>query len=263
MTSNAIGRCLVCYAETKNRCSRCKGAGVDLFFCSPEHQKLAWPGHRIFCGPNAFPLLFSYLTDAELAGARAMLEEPNIAIKEGTKTTLFELMEKHSSDRLDVPRLRNMLERCAETAEDPVPLDETFAQLLLKLLSTFRCKPDTSAKLSNAYLLWSLCHCIAELLNAQDASFPWIAKSRTWPETEVLHRALTIETLSRVAVNEVEAEVLKTIKASNLALRAYVKDAFPPTRSAALDRALCEYFWWDQVLEDAGEDATADKTIRS
>lgn len=214
-----------------------------------------------------------------------MLEEPNIAIKEGTKTTLFELMEKHSSDRLDVPRLRvryrllspslprsadlivlrlqNMLERCAETAEDPVPLDETFAQLLLKLLSTFRCKPDTSAKLSNAYLLWSLCHCIAELLNAQDASFPWIAKSRTWPETEVLHRALTIETLSRVAVNEVEAEVLKTIKASNLALRAYVKDAFPPTRSAALDRALCEYFWWDQVLEDAGEDATADKTIRS
>jgi len=32
--------CEVCGEATKNRCSSCHKAGIDLFFCSPEHQKL-------------------------------------------------------------------------------------------------------------------------------------------------------------------------------------------------------------------------------
>ena len=35
--------CLVCCEKTKNRCSKCAEAGIDLFFCSPDHQKLVRP----------------------------------------------------------------------------------------------------------------------------------------------------------------------------------------------------------------------------
>ncbi|BGP39595.1 hypothetical protein JCM10449v2_003546 [Rhodotorula kratochvilovae] len=46
MTSLETQPCLVCGEETKNRCSSCAMAGIDLFFCSKEHQKLVWKTHR-------------------------------------------------------------------------------------------------------------------------------------------------------------------------------------------------------------------------
>ncbi|GJN88963.1 hypothetical protein Rhopal_001934-T1 [Rhodotorula paludigena] len=47
-----LQRCAVCDVETDNCCSACGTAGVALFFCSREHQKLVWPSHRIACGPG-------------------------------------------------------------------------------------------------------------------------------------------------------------------------------------------------------------------
>ncbi|BGP47732.1 hypothetical protein JCM10450v2_003597 [Rhodotorula kratochvilovae] len=41
MTTEYDEKCLVCGEKTKNRCSSCVKAGIDLYFCSPEHQKLA------------------------------------------------------------------------------------------------------------------------------------------------------------------------------------------------------------------------------
>ncbi|GAA6055409.1 hypothetical protein NBRC10513_006335 [Rhodotorula toruloides] len=52
MSLPKTGMCLVCGTETRNRCSSCSKAGLDLFFCSPEHQKFVWPVHRYFCGPG-------------------------------------------------------------------------------------------------------------------------------------------------------------------------------------------------------------------
>lgn len=44
MDARATGNCLVCGKETKHRCSRClEAANIDLFFCSPEFQKLVSP----------------------------------------------------------------------------------------------------------------------------------------------------------------------------------------------------------------------------
>ncbi|BGP31621.1 hypothetical protein JCM10296v2_003393 [Rhodotorula toruloides] len=76
MTSPTVGHCLVCYAETKNRCSSCAKSGTNLFFCSPEHQKLAWQGHRLFCGPSAYPLVFPGLSDEELTAVFENLYKP-------------------------------------------------------------------------------------------------------------------------------------------------------------------------------------------
>ncbi|KPV75204.1 uncharacterized protein RHOBADRAFT_43693 [Rhodotorula graminis WP1] len=51
MDSSSAQACLVRGAETENRCSSCANAGVDLFFCSRDHQKLFSvlpPGVRAF-----------------------------------------------------------------------------------------------------------------------------------------------------------------------------------------------------------------------
>lgn len=45
--------CLYCNKkDCKYRCSGCR----SVYFCSPEHQKEAWPIHRKHCGRNLFTL---------------------------------------------------------------------------------------------------------------------------------------------------------------------------------------------------------------
>ncbi|GAA5914374.1 hypothetical protein JCM8208_002828, partial [Rhodotorula glutinis] len=44
--------CEVCGVETTQRCSSCLEAGIDLFFCGKDHQKLVWPAHKTVCGPG-------------------------------------------------------------------------------------------------------------------------------------------------------------------------------------------------------------------
>ncbi|GAA5846253.1 hypothetical protein JCM9279_005875 [Rhodotorula babjevae] len=58
--------CLVCVINTENRCSSCAKAGIDLFFCSPDHQKLVWKAHRRVCGPGkANPFMWPLLSQLE------------------------------------------------------------------------------------------------------------------------------------------------------------------------------------------------------
>ncbi|GAA6007695.1 hypothetical protein JCM10207_004842 [Rhodosporidiobolus poonsookiae] len=55
MSTPTKGNCCVCGEETDKRCSACSFAGVDLFFCSREHQKLIWKTHGKVCGVNSNP----------------------------------------------------------------------------------------------------------------------------------------------------------------------------------------------------------------
>ncbi|BGP39476.1 hypothetical protein JCM10449v2_003426 [Rhodotorula kratochvilovae] len=66
MASQELEKCLVCGKETTIRCSACQKAGIDLFFCSKEHQKLVWSTHKPFCGlEQADPFLFPPLSEEE------------------------------------------------------------------------------------------------------------------------------------------------------------------------------------------------------
>ncbi|BGP39633.1 hypothetical protein JCM10449v2_003584 [Rhodotorula kratochvilovae] len=66
--------CLVCDEMTKNRCSSCVKAGIDLFFCSKEHQKLVWKAHKEVCGPPfASPFTPPDLTEAEVDALRTVI----------------------------------------------------------------------------------------------------------------------------------------------------------------------------------------------
>ncbi|GAA5886257.1 hypothetical protein JCM3774_001608 [Rhodotorula dairenensis] len=52
MSSPAKQDCCVCGEFSTMRCSACAKAGVDLYFCSTEHQKLVWFAHKPVCGPG-------------------------------------------------------------------------------------------------------------------------------------------------------------------------------------------------------------------
>ncbi|GAA5837921.1 hypothetical protein JCM9279_004068 [Rhodotorula babjevae] len=63
--------CVVCGKAATMRCSRCGDVDLDLLFCSPAHQKLVWPAHRLVCGSGkANPFIHPDLSEDEAAMAR-------------------------------------------------------------------------------------------------------------------------------------------------------------------------------------------------
>ncbi|GAA5887846.1 hypothetical protein JCM6882_000774 [Rhodosporidiobolus microsporus] len=58
--------CWVCGKATTTRCGPCGAAGVDIFFCSRDHQKRVWPMHKLVCGPGkASPFVWPHLSQKE------------------------------------------------------------------------------------------------------------------------------------------------------------------------------------------------------
>ncbi|BGP39594.1 hypothetical protein JCM10449v2_003545 [Rhodotorula kratochvilovae] len=75
MTTPEVHCCLVCGENTKNRCSSCAKAGIDLFFCSEEHQKLVWKTHREVCGPAAVDCVAPPLSAEERDRVRTVFDD--------------------------------------------------------------------------------------------------------------------------------------------------------------------------------------------
>ncbi|BGO96416.1 Salivary gland secretion 1 [Rhodotorula toruloides ATCC 204091] len=71
-----IGACLVCGEETTKLCSKCLGAAFDLFFCSPEHQKLICRDHHRVCGRPLVPDSRPWLSKQEALEAVAHMDVP-------------------------------------------------------------------------------------------------------------------------------------------------------------------------------------------
>ncbi|KAL7341527.1 hypothetical protein BJY59DRAFT_725049 [Rhodotorula toruloides] len=72
MSTQKPSKCCVCGEATDKRCGPCGKNGIDLFFCSPEHQKLVWKYHKQICGPNANPIRPPALSNDEVIKLRAV-----------------------------------------------------------------------------------------------------------------------------------------------------------------------------------------------
>ncbi|GAA5938591.1 hypothetical protein JCM3775_002167 [Rhodotorula graminis] len=89
--------CEVCGVETTRRCSACVKAGISLFFCGKDHQKLIWPAHKTVCGPGkAHPFMVEPLSDEEVAWVRGELGTTSLA---SGVTLSQELVDLSQSDR--------------------------------------------------------------------------------------------------------------------------------------------------------------------
>ncbi|GAA6042611.1 hypothetical protein JCM8097_003159 [Rhodosporidiobolus ruineniae] len=76
MSQSTGGPCLVCGKEALTRCQACGKAGISLFFCSKEHQRVLWPVHKLVCGPSANPFTFPGLSQGEADEAKRNLDVP-------------------------------------------------------------------------------------------------------------------------------------------------------------------------------------------
>ncbi|GAA6044166.1 hypothetical protein JCM8097_003732 [Rhodosporidiobolus ruineniae] len=77
MSLKTTQECWVCGKATAERCSACAKEGIDIFFCSAEHQKLVWPVHKLFCGPGrAKPFILPLFTEDEANDMLGRLDEP-------------------------------------------------------------------------------------------------------------------------------------------------------------------------------------------
>ncbi|KAL7341516.1 hypothetical protein BJY59DRAFT_725039 [Rhodotorula toruloides] len=76
MSTEEPSKCCVCGVPTTKRCQACAKSGIDLFFCSPEHQKLVWKHHKEVCGPNAHPFRFPPLSQDEVDELLALENQP-------------------------------------------------------------------------------------------------------------------------------------------------------------------------------------------
>ncbi|GAA5848401.1 hypothetical protein JCM5353_004849 [Sporobolomyces roseus] len=76
--SSASGECIVCGKKPcETRCSACLANGVDyIFFCSTEHQRLAWPLHKRVCGIRSSPFRCPALSDEEVEEYKTLLNKP-------------------------------------------------------------------------------------------------------------------------------------------------------------------------------------------
>ncbi|BGP47578.1 hypothetical protein JCM10450v2_003441 [Rhodotorula kratochvilovae] len=113
--------CEVCGKETKQRCSACATAGVDLFFCSKEHQKLVWPVHRDFCSHGSSTFAMPALSAAELADARKRMHDP-IRTIDGEAVTLAYDLQRVSGENFEalLRKLAGCLERESAVKHKPL-----------------------------------------------------------------------------------------------------------------------------------------------
>ncbi|GAA5918415.1 hypothetical protein JCM6882_008333 [Rhodosporidiobolus microsporus] len=80
-SATQTGDCAVCYQPAKLRCSSCAPLGIDLYFCSTDHQKLVWPVHKKVCGAKSggcVPLLHPPLSEEEAKEAKRDLHKQGI-----------------------------------------------------------------------------------------------------------------------------------------------------------------------------------------
>ncbi|BGP62184.1 hypothetical protein NBRC10512_001306 [Rhodotorula toruloides] len=77
MSPQKTSSCCVCGSRTAKRCEPCSREGVDLFFCSPEHQKLVWKHYKQVCGPKAHPIQYPALSEAEV---QDVLSHPQVPL---------------------------------------------------------------------------------------------------------------------------------------------------------------------------------------
>ncbi|GAA6010655.1 hypothetical protein JCM10207_007787 [Rhodosporidiobolus poonsookiae] len=100
MSAPPTGECLMCGAESNQRCSACGAAELDLFFCSTEHQKLLWPVHRDVCGAQSNPFQWPPLSKEEVEDA---VEHMHVRPKHKPVTLCEYIVQISGCTKDDVP----------------------------------------------------------------------------------------------------------------------------------------------------------------
>ncbi|BGP15771.1 hypothetical protein JCM10213_007933 [Rhodosporidiobolus nylandii] len=100
MASSDLVPCFVCGKETRTRCPSCSAAGLDTYFCSREHQVLAWPAHSKVCGPRSIPFSWPPVGEKELAHIKAIAHDEDPLTGESIADAFSRLLPQVPVERL-------------------------------------------------------------------------------------------------------------------------------------------------------------------
>ncbi|GAA5887828.1 hypothetical protein JCM6882_000767 [Rhodosporidiobolus microsporus] len=93
--------CWICGASTPTRCQACGTAGIDIFFCSKEHQRLVWPVHKLVCGPGkAMPFAWPLLSKEEVGDLLRHCDDPFPWVGNSTTTTMLRWLAEQQNPPL-------------------------------------------------------------------------------------------------------------------------------------------------------------------
>ncbi|GAA6041131.1 hypothetical protein JCM8097_004131 [Rhodosporidiobolus ruineniae] len=202
-------RCWVCRDKTKNCCAPCEQAGLRLFLCSKECQRLVWPIHRFFCGPGkANPFNLPPLTPEEAVEAKqhagdeyaddqwrvkrtTLLREleKRELLNEEPLSTLLESLSSATRSRADEPARAHQLALaairtsesyrvlCIPSAPIPPPADVTviFGQLSRFFVGSLKELCDRPSEDVRTETPW-----LAPLLHRMSISFYLILANPKW-----------------------------------------------------------------------------------
>ncbi|BGO91110.1 hypothetical protein NBRC10512_005796 [Rhodotorula toruloides] len=226
MDTQTMGECLVCGEETKNRCSACAKAGIDLFFCSPEHQKFVWYAHRLFCGRGtANPPLLPNLSAEELDSARQRRSNP-----------LFGVSGDEEASRCIIDYLSGSSGPCS-------PPLQNVACVLAYIRATRWCDPTTDLEeLSRrpfpafivdhvSKLLWSFTACLTSVGTLPDE----IIETSWW--SPLFHRLLILSALVEKTLDDCTPKHIEWVAGAYQRLREWLKSGLG-TGNASLGRSL-------------------------
>ncbi|GAA6042600.1 hypothetical protein JCM8097_003151 [Rhodosporidiobolus ruineniae] len=127
MAREEPGPCLACGKEAETRCQACGKAGISLFFCSKEHQRLLWPTHKKVCGARSNPFTLPGLTVAEVDDAVQHLHTSFRAAQDEYTTLAAQL------DRIGMPRhlQSRFIGSLGENSTEPTNLPHPNKQISL------------------------------------------------------------------------------------------------------------------------------------
>ncbi|EGU11952.1 RNA binding protein [Rhodotorula toruloides ATCC 204091] len=199
MASTPRGTCLVCGVDTTVRCSSCAQAGIDLFFCSPKCQTLAWTGHRLFCGSCAFPVLFPLLSPDEATSALQNLDKHNqVYLFEGTvySATAAEVAAVRCG--ISKKELKSLIRAGTECTTKRLPLHHRKLQFAIYLARRAHDLFPFKASIRDDIL----CSASKKHAELEDDVLPWHLLDANRSQATLFHALVCLITITRIGVDQ-------------------------------------------------------------
>ncbi|GAA6007684.1 hypothetical protein JCM10207_004839 [Rhodosporidiobolus poonsookiae] len=238
MANDPSGPCCICGEVTTKSCSACSSAGVDLFFCSKEHQRLVWFAHKEACGTNPFKL--PPLSEEEVRFALAHADK-RYPLVESTET--ITLREQPQSSGMPLESLLNAARH--ETFRTLALLAYEQTVCMVRSLQSFEAgapgprQTRTQTNLGSSRPSWALCDMAASVdyvygtaARAYQTALVDEAKGDTagWA-TRLNHRLLIRSAMRQVAGEAVaageESDNSELLARSLTALKEWLEDNVP------------------------------------
>ncbi|GAA6027723.1 hypothetical protein JCM8097_008001 [Rhodosporidiobolus ruineniae] len=204
MSSAVLDTCCVCGKKTTNRCSSCKDAGFDLFFCSPQHQKLIWLFHKRVCGKKATPVVLPEFSEDEVQRVCELAY-----IKQSVDRKSYKLSNAPSARRFSLPLVfksvlgvpeESAVELTVPLLRDPSSLSKDRRDVLLYLARSavfdLVAKPVRHVR---HFLELSPFYHVANLESIIRADYDFLRKGCL---CDFRHYALVLFTLARYAASD-------------------------------------------------------------